>query len=113
MPLYDYKCAQCGKVAEVRHGFNESYDARCSACGGNLARVFNAAPIVFKGSGFYVTDSRKAAAAAKSSSPEGAAKDAPAADKPVASKPDAPKAEPSAPSGEAKPATPKAADSAA
>jgi putative FmdB family regulatory protein len=59
MPLYDYKCTQCGNVAEVRHGFNEGHDAPCPACGGILARVFNPAPIVFKGSGFYVTDSRK------------------------------------------------------
>lgn len=60
MPLYDYKCAQCGKISEVRHGFNEAWDAPCPACGGTLTRVFNPAPIVFKGSGFYVTDSRKA-----------------------------------------------------
>lgn len=59
MPLYDYKCQSCGKVAEVRHGFNEAYTEPCAACGGKLARVFNPAPIVFKGSGFYVTDSRK------------------------------------------------------
>ena len=63
MPLYDYKCAQCGKISEVRHGFNESWDEPCPACGGALTRVFNPAPIVFKGSGFYVTDSRKSATA--------------------------------------------------
>lgn len=58
MPLYDYKCTQCGSVREVRHGFEESYEDACPACGGAMARVFNAAPIVFKGSGFYATDSR-------------------------------------------------------
>lgn len=58
MPLYDYKCAKCGTVREVRHGFQESYDDPCPACGGAMARVFNAAPIVFKGTGFYATDSR-------------------------------------------------------
>jgi putative FmdB family regulatory protein len=63
MPLYDYKCTQCGKIAEVRHGFDESYAEPCPACGGQMARVFNPAPIVFKGSGFYVTDSRKSSAA--------------------------------------------------
>jgi putative FmdB family regulatory protein len=58
MPLYDYTCTKCGTVREVRHGFNESYDEPCLACGAAMRRVFNPAPIVFKGSGFYATDSR-------------------------------------------------------
>ena len=79
MPLYDYKCTVCGKVSEVRHGFNERHSDPCPACGGALARVFNPAPIVFKGSGFYVTDSRKASS--------------PSASKPDASKADGAKAD--------------------
>jgi putative FmdB family regulatory protein len=59
MPLYDYACTKCGHVREVRHGFGESYDEPCEACGGALRRVFNPAPVLFKGSGFYVTDSRR------------------------------------------------------
>jgi putative FmdB family regulatory protein len=59
MPLYDYQCSKCQKVVEVRHGFNDTYGEPCPACGGDLQRVFNPAPIVFKGSGFYITDSRK------------------------------------------------------
>ena len=58
MPLYDYKCSACGNIREVRHGFNESHSEPCPACGGTMSRVFNPAPILFKGSGFYVTDSR-------------------------------------------------------
>lgn len=58
MPLYDYKCTQCGKIVEVRHGFDESHNGSCPSCGAALQRIFNPAPIVFKGSGFYVTDSR-------------------------------------------------------
>ncbi|HZY99566.1 MAG TPA: FmdB family zinc ribbon protein [Candidatus Baltobacteraceae bacterium] len=58
MPLYDYKCSNCGTVREVRHGFNDTHDQPCSVCGGAMMRVFNPAPIVFKGSGFYKTDSR-------------------------------------------------------
>jgi putative FmdB family regulatory protein len=58
MPLYDYKCTACGKITEIRHGFGESHADPCPACGATLVRVFNPAPIVFKGSGFYVTDSR-------------------------------------------------------
>lgn len=58
MPLYDYKCTKCGTIREVRHGFHESHDEPCPACGASMSRVFSAAPIVFKGSGFYATDSR-------------------------------------------------------
>jgi putative FmdB family regulatory protein len=69
MPLYDYQCRACSKVTEVRHGFRETYDGTCPDCGSdNLARVFNPAGIVFKGSGFYVTDSRKPAASESGSS---------------------------------------------
>ena len=47
-------------VTEVRHGFKESDSDPCPACGASrLKRIFNPAGIVFKGSGFYVTDSRK------------------------------------------------------
>jgi putative FmdB family regulatory protein len=68
LPLYDYRCRACSKVTEVRHGFREAHDAVCPDCGGELARVFSPAGIVFKGSGFYLTDSRKASEAAKSAS---------------------------------------------
>jgi putative FmdB family regulatory protein len=60
MPLYDYRCATCGKVTEIRHGFNDTNAESCPECGGELARVFNPAPIIFNGSGFYKTDSRPA-----------------------------------------------------
>ena len=64
MPLYDYRCRACSKVTEVRHGFRETHQGACPACGSDqLARVFNPAGIVFKGSGFYLTDSRKQAEA--------------------------------------------------
>lgn len=59
MPLYDYACTKCGQTVEVRHGFDESHDQPCAACGAPMRRVFNAAPVLFKGSGFYVTDSRR------------------------------------------------------
>lgn len=61
MPLYDYACTKCGQTHEVRHGFDESYDRPCDVCGAPLRRVFNPAPVLFKGSGFYVTDSRRPA----------------------------------------------------
>lgn len=83
MPLYDYKCSQCGKVTEVRHGFDHTHTDPCPACGGAVSRVFSAAPIVFKGSGFYLTDSRKSSGggdAPKSDAPKTA--EAPKAEAP-------------------------------
>lgn len=58
MPLYEYGCPACGQVTDVRHGFDEKPEVKCERCGTVLVRRFSAAPIVFKGSGFYVTDSR-------------------------------------------------------
>ena len=70
MPLYDYACTQCGRISEVRHGFDETHDEPCAACGAPMRRVFNPAPVLFKGSGFYVTDSRPPAASAKAQKPK-------------------------------------------
>ena len=59
MPLYDYQCRTCSKISEVRHGFREVFEGTCPACGSDeMSRVFNPAGIVFKGSGFYINDSR-------------------------------------------------------
>ncbi len=82
MPLYDYRCSGCHKVIEVRHGFDETYEQPCDSCGAKLQRVIGPAPIIFKGSGFYVTDSRKkesaAAAPTGESKPAGPASESPA-----------------------------------
>jgi putative FmdB family regulatory protein len=85
MPLYDYACTRCGRIHEVRHGFDETHGAPCDACGAPLRRVFNAAPVLFKGSGFYVTDSRRSKTPAKA---EKAKAEPPAAE--GGSKPEAP-----------------------
>ena len=69
MPLYDYRCATCGKVTEIRHGFDDTNTAPCPECGGALARVFNPAPIIFNGSGFYKTDSRSSPKSEATSEP--------------------------------------------
>ncbi len=79
MPLYDYQCRSCRKVTEVRHGFKEEHTGACPACGGEMARVFNAAGIVFKGSGFYVTDSRKSSGGESAPKADAPKSDAPAA----------------------------------
>ncbi len=102
MPLYDYACTKCGRVHEVRHGFDETYEKACEACGAALRRVFNPAPVLFKGSGFYVTDSRGSSAPAKTEKPKEASSDTKSdssAEKPAASdaKPAASDAKPSEP----------------
>jgi putative FmdB family regulatory protein len=103
MPLYDYKCKECGKVTEVRHGFNESHADPCPACGGTMQRVFSAAPIVFKGSGYYITDSRKPGASEAANLASEPAKAAPAASgdsSPAPAAPSAPAAAPAPKSSE-------------
>lgn len=72
MPTYQYVCTECGEPLEVVQKFSDDALTECPACGGRLRKVFSAAGIIFKGSGFYRTDSRngsgKAAAAANGSS---------------------------------------------
>ncbi len=58
MPVYDYECASCSFKFEVRRGFNDSSDVSCPQCSSPARRVFHPVPIIFKGSGFYVTDHR-------------------------------------------------------
>jgi putative FmdB family regulatory protein len=59
MPIYEYECGRCRYRFEMRQGFDEEPEAMCPQCQGRARRVFHAAPIIYKGSGFYVTDSRK------------------------------------------------------
>jgi len=70
LPIYEYECESCATVTDIKHGFKETPSEVCPKCGGHLKRVFNAAGIVFKGSGFYVNDSRTSSAAAATSSPK-------------------------------------------
>lgn len=60
MPTYEYACRECGEHLEVVQGFKDAPLTECGRCGGALRKVFSAAGIIFKGSGYYVTDSRKA-----------------------------------------------------
>jgi putative FmdB family regulatory protein len=61
MPTYEYRCRSCGEPLEVAQSFTDVPLTECPACGGELRKVFQAVGIAFKGSGFYKTDSRKAA----------------------------------------------------
>jgi putative FmdB family regulatory protein len=58
MPTYEYECTTCGQHIEVFQRFSEDPLTTCGNCGGSLRKVFHPAGIVFKGSGFYATDSR-------------------------------------------------------
>jgi putative FmdB family regulatory protein len=75
MPTYEYACTRCGQHVEVFQRLSEAPLQTCGACGGPLRKVFHPAGIVFKGSGFYATDSR-AKPKAKGEQGEGAKKDA-------------------------------------
>ncbi|WP_412516352.1 FmdB family transcriptional regulator [Actinomadura madurae] len=69
MPTYQYVCTECGEPLEVVQKFSDDALTECPACTGRLRKVFSAAGIIFKGSGFYRTDSR---GSGKSSSTAGA-----------------------------------------
>ncbi len=64
MPTYQYACTECGDRLEVVQRFSDDPLTLCAACGGRLRKVFSPVGIVFKGSGFYRTDSRSAVSGA-------------------------------------------------
>ena len=68
MPTYDYECRDCRSRVEVSHGMTESGPSTCERCGGPMRRVLHPAGIIFRGSGFYKTDSRSSAASSTPSS---------------------------------------------
>ena len=59
MPTYEYACKKCGEHLEVVQSFKDDPLTQCPNCKGALRKVFGNVGIVFKGSGFYKTDSRK------------------------------------------------------
>jgi putative FmdB family regulatory protein len=59
MPIYEYKCSKCNEDFEIKQSFNDKPVTVCHRCGSEARRVFRPAPIIFKGSGFYVTDHAK------------------------------------------------------
>lgn len=77
MPIYGYRCVVCGHEFECWQRMSDPPEADCPSCGGSGRRLFYPAGIVFKGSGFYKTDSRKApsdgASASTESKPSGEA----------------------------------------
>ena len=82
MPTYQYACTSCGEQVEVVQKFTDDPLTVCPMCGGALRKVYSAVGIVFKGSGFYRTDSRAEAKSgsgttkgSSDSSPDGSSSD--------------------------------------
>jgi putative FmdB family regulatory protein len=70
MPTYEYACTECGDRTEVVQSISDAPLTTCSVCGGPLRKVFSPVGIVFKGSGFYRTDSRGKPAKTDGESPK-------------------------------------------
>ena len=73
MPTYQYACTACGHQLEAVQSFAEDPLTECPACAGRLRKLYSSVGIVFKGSGFYRTDSRDAKGSTVSSSPAASA----------------------------------------
>nr|WP_084195910.1 FmdB family zinc ribbon protein [Streptosporangium amethystogenes] len=68
MPTYQYACSACNHQFEIVQKFSDDALTECPSCAGDLRKVFSAVGIVFKGSGFYRTDSRSSSSSTVSSS---------------------------------------------
>ena len=56
MPTYSYACTECDNKFDIVQSFSDDSLTECPRCGGRLRKLFNSVGIVFKGSGFYLTD---------------------------------------------------------
>jgi len=68
MPIYEYRCQSCRRSFERTQRFSDDPLTTCPACGGPVRRVLHPVGIIFKGSGWYSTDSRKGGNGVTSSS---------------------------------------------
>jgi putative FmdB family regulatory protein len=59
MPIYEYECKRCSLRFELKRRFSEDGSGFCPQCGSEARHLLSPVPIIFKGAGFYVTDSRK------------------------------------------------------
>lgn len=74
MPTYQYRCTDCSDELETVQRFTDDPLTTCPTCGGSLRKVFSAVGVVFRGSGFYATDSRPKGTADASSSGDSSGK---------------------------------------
>ena len=61
MPTYSYACTECGNRFDAVQAFSDAALTTCAECNGRLRKLFGNVGVVFKGSGFYRTDSRESA----------------------------------------------------
>lgn len=63
VPTYAYTCTECGHAFDIHQSFSDAALTTCPSCDGRLRKVFSSVGVVFKGSGFYRTDSRSSSTA--------------------------------------------------
>lgn len=68
MPTYAYRCTQCAEEFDIYQRFDEESLTNCPRCDAPLRKLFSPSGIVFKGQGFYRTDSRKSSSSPSKSS---------------------------------------------
>ncbi|PWD44789.1 FmdB family transcriptional regulator [Gordonia paraffinivorans] len=68
MPTYSYACTECDNKFDIVQSFSDDSLTECPQCAGRLRKLFNSVGIVFKGSGFYRTDSRSGSSSADTAS---------------------------------------------
>ena len=59
MPIYEYECKKCQARFEKKQGFSDKPEAVCPQCSGKSRRLMSVGAVIYKGSGFYITDQRK------------------------------------------------------
>ena len=59
MPVYEYQCKKCAARFDVKRSFRDEAPVYCAECGSEAGRLFTPVPIIFNGSGFYVTDNKR------------------------------------------------------
>jgi len=67
MPLYRYVSDNCGNEKVLMHSMNESPEVICEVCGAPMRKAISRVGVIFKGSGFYITDSRRSSSNGSSS----------------------------------------------
>jgi putative FmdB family regulatory protein len=73
VPTYSYACTECGDRFDAVQAFSDSALTTCTKCNGRLRKLFGNVGVVFKGSGFYRTDSRESSKSSTKSSSNGSA----------------------------------------
>jgi putative FmdB family regulatory protein len=80
LPTYQYACTECGHAFEQFQSFSDDALTECPECSGRLRKLFNAVGVVFKGSGFYRTDSRSGSSSTDTAASSGSSSSSSASD---------------------------------